>query len=84
MLCRDIDDYVIASGKTHSLKNVLKEAFLLKNLNYKQFVVSDQRKKRKFDINQNYADIKKIKSKLDWKPRVNLKKIIFRMYNYEY
>ena len=81
---KEIDDYVIASGKTHSLKNVLKEAFLLKNLNYKQFVVSDQRKKRKFDINQNYADIKKIKSKLDWKPRVNLKKIIFRMYNYEY
>lgn len=81
---KDIDDYVIASGKTHSLKDVLKEAFSLKNLNYKKFIVSDDRKKRKFDIYQNYADIKKIKSKLYWKPRVNLKKIIFRMYNYEY
>ena len=81
---KDIDDYVIAFGKTHSLKEVLKEAFLLKNLNYKKFVISDERKKRKFDINKNYADIKKIKSKLHWKPRVNLKKIIFKMYNYEY
>ncbi len=81
---KNIEDYVIASGKTHSLKDVLKIAFLLKNLNYKKFVVSDERKKRKFDINKNYADIKKIKSKLYWKPKVNLKNIIFKMYNYEY
>ena len=31
-------------------------------------------KEKKFDIIENYADIKKIKSKLNWKPRFNLKK----------
>ncbi len=80
---KKIDDYIIATGKTHSLKDVLKEAFLINNLNYKTFVETDKKKKRKFDIIENYADIKKIKTNLNWKPIFNLKKIIYKMYSYE-
>ena len=72
------DDYIIATGKTHSLKDVLKEAFLINNLNYKKFVEADKKKKRKFDIIENYADIKKIKTNLNWKPRFNLKKLFIK------
>ena len=32
---KKIDDYIIATGKTHSLKDVLKEAFLINNLTTK-------------------------------------------------
>ena len=80
---KKIDDYVIATGKTLSLKKVIKEAFSLQNLNYKNFIILDKAKKRKFDINQNYSDIKKIRTKLNWRPKVNLNKIIYKMYHNE-
>lgn len=79
-----IDDYIIASGKTTSLKEIIKKIFLIKNLNYKKYININNKKIRKFDISQNYADISKIKKKIKWKPRYNLDKIIYKMYNNEY
>lgn len=81
---KNIDDYIIATGKTNSLRKILKEAFLMKNLDYKKFISINKNKKRKFDINQNYANIQKISSKLKWKPKVNLKQLIHKMYYNEY
>ena len=81
---KHIDDYVIATGKTNSLKKILKEIFSIKNLDYREFVSINEKKKRKFDINENYANIQKVSSKLKWKPKFGLKQIVHKMYYNEY
>ena len=74
-----IDDYIIATGKTVSLKTMIKLAFKNQNLDWKTHTKIDKNLYRKFDIKENYADISKIKKVLKWKPKNYYKDILLKI-----
>ena len=74
-----IDDYIIATGKTVSLKTMIKLAFKHQNLDWKKYTKIDKNLFRKFDIKENYADISKIKKALKWKPKNYYKDILLKI-----
>lgn len=74
-----IDDYVIATGKTVSLKTMLRLSFRSQGLNWKKYTRVNKKLIRKFDIKENYSDISKIKKVLGWKPKYFYKDIISKI-----
>ncbi len=67
------DDYIIGTGKLHSVEDFAKLAFHSVNLNYKNYIEVDNNLKREKDSNARLADIAKIKKKLKWSPKINFK-----------
>jgi len=70
------DDYVLATGKTTSLKKIIEFAFEKNNLKWRKYVNVNKQQIRKFDIKKNFADISKIKKKIKWSPKMNYKNIV--------
>ena len=67
MLQRDVaDDYVIATGKTHTLKDFIATVFRQAGLNYEEHVVSDPKFFRPTDIAEGHAYPAKARLKLGW------------------
>jgi len=64
-----IDDYIIATGKTISLKKIIELIFKKNNMDWQKFTKPDKKFFRKFEIKENYANITKIKKTLGWEPK---------------
>ena len=60
------DDYVIATGETHSVREFLEEAFSYQGLDYREYVVVDPQLYRPAEINQLLGDATKARSRLAW------------------
>ena len=73
------DDYVIGTGKLHSVEDFVKLAFNCVNLKYKNYLMIDKNLLRKKDSKPRKADISKIKYKLKWKPNISFKKMAYEM-----
>ena len=69
-------DYVIGTGKLHTVKDLLKIAFSHVGLNYKKFVKISKKFYRPTDAIILRANSKKALNELGWKPKTNFKKII--------
>ena len=70
-------DYVIGTGKSHSIKDFLKIAFKEAGLgNYKKYVEIDPEYYRPTEVERLVADIKKAKNKLGWKPKTNFEQLV--------
>ncbi len=67
------DDYVIATGKTHSVKEFLQEVFQSLDLDWQKYVEIDPRYFRPAEVDMLLGDASKAKKILDWQPRVDLK-----------
>ena len=80
---KKIDDYIIATGQTVSLKKIIKIIFKEKKLNMNKFVKITTKNKRKHEIFENYADISKIKKNINWRPASNYLKVINKLINNE-
>jgi GDPmannose 4,6-dehydratase len=74
-----IDDYIIATGQTVSLKKIIKIIFKEKTLDWKKFIKISNKIKRKYEIYENYADIRKIKKNINWRPASNYLKVIHNL-----
>jgi GDPmannose 4,6-dehydratase len=61
------DDYVIASGETHTVREFLEIAFGYAGLNYEDYVVQDPAFFRPADVSLLHGDASKAIKKLDWK-----------------
>ena len=61
------DDYVIATGETHSVKEFLTAAFSYAGLNWKKYVHIDKRYFRPTEVDCLIGNNKKAKKKLNWK-----------------
>ena len=72
---RKYEDYIIATGKSYKLKNVVKKIFEFYDLNWKKYVVTDKKLSRPSENKIIYANITKIE-KLNLKPKKNLPYII--------
>ena len=73
------DDYVIGTGKTHSIKEFCKTAFGLKGLNYKNYVRINPNFVRPAEINELIADTTKAERKLGWKPKTDFQGLVEMM-----
>ena len=70
------DDYVIATGENHSVKNFLTEAFSLVGLKWENYVQIDPQFLRKNELYSLCGDSKKAKDKLNWMPTCNFKSLV--------
>ncbi|MBD2136316.1 GDP-mannose 4,6-dehydratase [Anabaena sp. FACHB-1237] len=73
------DDYVIATGETHSVKEFLELAFNYANLNWEDYVEFDQRYLRPAEVDLLIGDPTKAQQKLGWKPSVTFKELVYLM-----
>ena len=73
------DDYVIATGQTHPVREFLEEAFSYQKLDWKKFVVIDKRYFRPTEVDLLIGNSSKARRQLKWKPRVNFKQLVRMM-----
>ena len=67
------DDYVIATGETHSVREFLDEVFGTARTGLEQYVEVDPRYFRPAEVDLLLGDASKAKQVLNWKPRVTFK-----------
>lgn len=75
----DPDDYVIATGETHSVKEFLGEAFGYVGLDWRKYVVVDSAYYRPTDVENLCGDASKARVVLGWKPQVTFKELVRQM-----
>jgi GDPmannose 4,6-dehydratase len=73
------DDFVIASGETHSVKELVEIAFSHVGLDYRDFVVLDKNFIRPAEVDLLSGDYSKAKKKLGWQPQVHFAELIKMM-----
>jgi GDPmannose 4,6-dehydratase len=73
------DDYVIATGKTHSVRELVDLVFSYLNLNWKDYVIVDKTLYRPAEIYELRGDFSKARMKLGWEPSVTFKELIEMM-----
>jgi len=73
------DDYIIASGKLHTVKDVCQIAFDHLGLDYKQYVTLNKKFLRKTEAKAPVGDSTKAKQVLNWQPEVSFKDMIIKM-----
>jgi GDPmannose 4,6-dehydratase len=72
----DPDDFVIATGETHSVREFLDEAFGHLDLDWKKYVEIDPRYFRPTEVDLLLGDASKAKRVLGWKPQVHFKDLV--------
>ena len=73
------DDYVIATGETHSVKEFLQVAFDYVKLDWKKYVAIDKRYLRPTEVDLLLGDSAKARRVLKWKPKVNFQQLVHMM-----
>jgi len=73
------DDFVIATGETHSVREFLDECFALLNLDWKKYVDVDPRYFRPAEVDLLLGDSSKARKAMGWKPRVTFKGLVKMM-----
>lgn len=73
------DDYVIATGKTHSVRKFAELAFSCVGLNWEDHVVVDERFYRPAEVHQLVGDASKARKNIGWQPEVSLEELIEMM-----
>lgn len=69
------DDFVIATGETHSVREFLDEAFSYLDLDWREFVEIDPRYFRPAEVDLLIGDASKAELKLGWRPRVTFREL---------
>jgi GDPmannose 4,6-dehydratase len=70
------DDYVIATGETHSVREFLEQAFAHVGLNFKDYVEFDERYTRPAEVDLLIGDSSKAKQKLGWEPKTKFVELV--------
>jgi len=73
------DDYVIATGETHSVRDFLEEVFGRMNMDWKTFVKIDPQYYRPAEVDLLLGDASKAKLKLSWKLKVHFRELVHMM-----
>ena len=73
------DDYVIATGETHSVGEFAEAAFAEVGLDYRHYVVDDQRLHRPAEVNILQGDASKARQTLGWAPTIGFDKLVKEM-----
>ena len=70
------DDYVIATGETHSVEEFLAEAFSCVDLDWRQYVKIDPKYLRPAEVDLLIGDASKARAALGWQPTVTFKELV--------
>ena len=73
------DDYVIATGKCHSVRSFVERAFSLVGRDWQDFVEVDPRYYRPTEIDVLQGDASKAKMHLDWEPKIDFPTLVTMM-----
>ncbi len=70
-------DFVIGTGKTHSVKDFIKQAFAVVGIkNWKKYIKTDKKYFRPAEVDLLIADPKKAHKILGWKPKTNFRELV--------
>ncbi|MCL5744025.1 MAG: GDP-mannose 4,6-dehydratase [Acidobacteria bacterium] len=75
----DPDDYVIATGETHSVEEFVELAFAEAGLDYKKYVRTDPELFRPAEVNILLGDASKAREKLGWRHKVSFRELVAEM-----
>jgi GDPmannose 4,6-dehydratase len=78
------DDYVVATGETHSVSEFLDEVFGLLGLDWHQYVAVDPRYFRPAEVDLLLGDASKARKALKWEPKVTFKALAKMMTEYDW
>ncbi len=73
------DDFVIATGETHSVQELVQAAFAYAGLDWKKFVEIDPKLVRPAEVDSLCGDSSKARKILGWKPKVNFDQLVKMM-----
>jgi GDPmannose 4,6-dehydratase len=73
------DDYVIATGEAHSVREFVEQAFGYAGLDWRAHVEVDQRYFRPTEVDHLRGDARKARERLGWQPRVTFKELVRMM-----
>ncbi len=73
------DDFVIATGETHSVKEFLEESFNYAGLDWKEYVEIDSKYFRPTEVELLIGDASKAKKVLNWEPKIKFKELVKMM-----
>jgi GDPmannose 4,6-dehydratase len=78
------DDFVIATGQMHSVRELAEAAFGCVGLDWKQFVEIDERYKRPTEVDALQGDASKARSVLGWQPKVDFAALVKMMVEHDW
>ncbi len=70
------DDFVIATGETHSVQEFLEEAFALVGLDWKSYVVTEHAYERPTEVDLLQGDPSKARARLGWEAKTKFKDLV--------
>lgn len=73
------DDFVIATGETHSVERLLEVAFEVVGLDWKNYTVQDEKFMRPAEVDLLVGDSTKAGKKLGWEPNVSFEQLVQMM-----
>jgi GDPmannose 4,6-dehydratase len=73
------DDYVIATGESHTVQELVEEAFRVVGLDWRDHVREDPALYRPAEVQDLIGDASKARSKLGWTPRVSFRELVEMM-----
>ena len=73
------DDYVIATGQSHSVREFLEKAFEIAGLDYTKYLEIDEKVYRPAEVNVLLGDAGKAKAKLGWRPTIAFAELVKEM-----
>ncbi|HUU09586.1 MAG TPA: GDP-mannose 4,6-dehydratase [Phycisphaerae bacterium] len=77
------DDYVVATGETHSVREFCEEAFGALDLDYSQYVEIDPRYFRPAEVELLLGDATKAREQIGWRPQVAFKQLVRMMIEHD-
>jgi GDPmannose 4,6-dehydratase len=75
----DPDDFVVATGETHSVRELCEYVFSKLNLDYREFIVQNPKYLRPQELKYLKGDSSKIRSKLGWRPSYTFNSLLDEM-----
>ncbi|HEY0077470.1 MAG TPA: GDP-mannose 4,6-dehydratase [Pyrinomonadaceae bacterium] len=83
MQAEEPDDYVVATGETHSVREFLDEAFGYLDLDWHEYVEIDPRYYRPAEVDLLLGDATKARTVLGWEPKVDFKSLVKLMVDHD-
>jgi GDPmannose 4,6-dehydratase len=77
------DDYVVATGETHSVREFLEKTFSYLDLDWEKYVEIDPRYFRPAEVDLLLGDASKVREKLGWEPKVTFDDLVKLMTDYD-